>query len=113
MKFIPKKDVEGAVELLNEKLYKSLARKLYKESNERIYDTSDLKKEYSCQELFRDSHVKKQPIFVMNKLTTKNGTVEYYEYIFIGDINFKIHRIDNQRQHIWYTIVNNIQLTLF
>lgn len=101
-------EVEDACTLLNEKMYKRLAKKCLKESTERVYKSGET---YYCQDLYRDSHVKQLPCFVMNEKMKR--ALPYYEYIKLGEFIFKVFKVFVRDQRVQYKLITGPQLNLF
>lgn len=93
-------EIKGACHLLNEKIYKRLARNLWKESEERIYKTGKL---YACQELFRDAYIKNFECFVA--IPKMKKACRYFEFIKVGEFLFKFVK-SNRNQHFYYELLS-------
>lgn len=91
--------VKGAGEMLNEKLYKRLAVKLRRESEERIYKHGE---QYFCQELFRDAAVRGAECLVSPPRAWR--CFDVHDFIRIGEAIFKLVKKDGRNQHFSYEL---------
>ncbi len=94
------KEVKSACHLLTDAIYKGLSKKLRKESEDREYRDGIM---YSCQALFRDTHVKNVDCKISEEVTTKGG-LTFPVYIAVGLLIFKLQKIDGYRQHANYSL---------
>lgn len=100
--FLPA-EVKGACELLNKRIFKRLARKLFIESLFRKYVIGE---KYSSQDLYRDSFVKGLPCMVSMTVKRKKD-MQTPEYIKVGKWTFVNVKIDTFLQHTSYTLITN------
>lgn len=102
------KEVEGACELFNEKIYgKKSVQKLINESLNRQYIPGAI---YYSQSLYRDSFIKKLPIEV--KFHMEKRGMEYFRIIKLGSYQFELHKVSLTLFHAAYKL-KQFQPTLF
>jgi hypothetical protein len=92
-------EVRGAAHLLNEKIYKKLAVRIRRKSENRIYRQGEL---YSCQELFRDSHVKGLSCMVSPPFEWR--CCDIHDFISVGEHVFKLVKKDGKNQRLFYAL---------
>lgn len=99
-------EIDGACELLNERVYKRLAKKCHTESMLRQYVPG---KKYYCQSLYRDARVKGLHCLVSVAVKRKSG-LECPEFIKVGLDIFRCVKIDCFQQHCIYELDNTVKM---
>lgn len=97
------KEVKAACHLLNESIYKRQSVKWRKESECREYASGNF---YSCQDLYRDAHVKGLSCFISEESKTR-GLISTPVNIKLGELVFVLAKIDCTKQHCLYKLAEN------